>query len=771
MAFGLIRVSFAAGLKHDGSRFTPRARTGAVGSSCNMADMDGGNFGSISLPTDHLRHEGVLSLLLFPGGDRPTSAARSGQPIRLLDFVRNPSRTAVAHRRDQLGVVRDPKARDVAQEVFQRDWGGVFRGSRLDEEGQGDEGNTSTPPKLPTLEPFPPSPPAHLFGKEHDSPRAGPKSAGPMLEISDEENGDAWSSREKQGRLSRSASVTANRDAPNPKEEVERERSLRQKPWWCELLASPVKRLRLNDWGKMWNAPQPDFRLPDSAQIQENDQLVGAEVTKERKPAEVVEKKKKPSFKTRRTDIPVRREVKGRNQLGFKPTIKRAVELAKSKQKREGILTRIEEDYYSNSSRAAKASRRKSIMKILDAAKASYPLTPESIKMLAGALREAGYKSAYMYIIEAKTHHVELGHAWTHLLDRHFKLTISAAKRGMGPRKKAPEVQEDIWSCGSLLPEGGAKKGELLLAAHLFALGTHWMLREIEIARLTASDVSFDIRGRTVSLILRESKMDQSAKGVMRTLQCLCRDSCDLRCPYAVLEVLVNHAMLKGSPDSHLAIIAEVQQATKAEVIKAWRKLYGSTVTGHSARRSGALQYIRKGWAISQVAFLGRWKSSVILEYAQEALESMAVNGDKKFGEAPLKQSTLQVDKEVSELVLQAQSQVPRDPEVKLAVVQQIQKELAKLKANTKDAAENLQKEIQVLETKWETNSTYLPNLVKSARHQVIHKNNRILVYAPSAQWRSVCGWHYYNSNYEFVCGEDTKVTCTKCQTAAQSKE
>jgi cell division protein ZapA (FtsZ GTPase activity inhibitor) len=127
------------------------------------------------------------------------------------------------------------------------------------------------------------------------------------------------------------------------------------------------------------------------------------------------------------------------------------------------------------------------------------------------------------------------------------------------------------------------------------------------------------------------------------------------------------------------------------------------------------------------VAFLGRWKSNVILGYAQEALESMAVNGDKKFGGAPLQQPTQQVDKEISELVLQAQSQVPKDPEVKMAVVQQIQTELAKLKANTKDASENLQREIRGLESKWESNSTFLPNLVKAARHQVIHKNGMIL--------------------------------------------
>lgn len=76
------------------------------------------------------------------------------------------------------------------------------------------------------------------------------------------------------------------------------------------------------------------------------------------------------------------------------------------------------------------------------------------------------------------------------------------------------------------------------------------------------------------------------------------------------------------------------------------------------------------------------------------------------------------MEKEVSKLVLQAQAQVPKDPEVKLAVVQQIQKELTKLKASPKDASENLQQAIRDLESKCESNATFLPNLVKSARRQ-----------------------------------------------------
>ena len=79
--------------------------------------------------------------------------------------------------------------------------------------------------------------------------------------------------------------------------------------------------------------------------------------------------------------------------------------------------------------------------------------------------------------------------------------------------------------------------------------------------------------------------------------------------------MLVNNAVLKGAKGGHLAICDGGEGATKAEIVSVWKRLRSRSVTGHSTRRSGALQYIRKGWAIN-----------VSLEYAQEALESMAVN-------------------------------------------------------------------------------------------------------------------------------------------------
>ena len=127
-----------------------------------------------------------------------------------------------------------------------------------------------------------------------------------------------------------------------------------------------------------------------------------------------------------------------------KANLRNAVRLAMSKRGVGEAAKRVEQDFYWNSSRAAKKSRRKTVSDILNAASCPLPLSNESLKVLAGTLRESGYKSTHIYLAEAKTMHVEKGHAWTHLLDRYFKLCMAAAKRGSGPRKKASEIPAEV---------------------------------------------------------------------------------------------------------------------------------------------------------------------------------------------------------------------------------------------------------------------------------------------------------------------------------------
>ena len=470
----------------------------------------------------------------------------------------------------------------------------------------------------------------------------------------------------------------------------------------------------------------------------------------------------KDSGRRRRKDLP---RSKKHASNGDKPCLTKAIELAKCSKRAMECIKSVERDYFANSSRNAKEAKLKAVTDILTTAFSSaFPLTPKKLKLVAGVLREAGYKSADTYLVESKTAHVEKGHDWTPLLDRHFKLCIKAVKRGQGPRRKAPEVPRSVWSNYDLLATEfeGTK---VLLAPHLFAMGVHFMMREIEIANLTLSDVHLDHHARLVKLKWSESKMDQEGLSISRTLQCICSNGCDFECPFAVTEVLVNAAMLRGS-DGSLSVNEDGKVATKTELVRDWKHLFGIPVTGHSTRRSGALQYIRQGWAVPQVGYLGRWKSSVILQYAEEALETMAANTPGKFGqptEGPNKPGTL------------ANLLNPDGITVNKAdldhIVDQIKADIAKLKKGTKVSAKEFDDAVNEVKNKMESDHRYLPRYVVSGRYHVTHLNHKILLYAPAAQWRTVCGWHYYNSSYQFTDGEGTMVSCSKCQGIAQGKE
>ena len=95
------------------------------------------------------------------------------------------------------------------------------------------------------------------------------------------------------------------------------------------------------------------------------------------------------------------------------------------------------------------------------------------------------------------------------------------------------------------------------------------------------------------------------------------------------------------------------------------------------------------------------------------------------------------------------------NPEDRRMVVTKLAKELNLLKAESKDAVTGLNDAIKELEVKLGNNTKYLPPLVRSGRHQVIHRNTKTLVYAHSALWKTICGWNYYGSSYEFAgeCG------------------
>ena len=160
----------------------------------------------------------------------------------------------------------------------------------------------------------------------------------------------------------------------------------------------------------------------------------------------------------------------------------------------------------------------------------------------------------------------------------------------------------------------------------LFVFGMVWMLREIEIAALSTEDIVVDYVGKKVTLVWQFSKKDQEALGIKRTLQCLCGQSCSGECPFWVSTQLVNAVEKFNGTNSAIALTRSRATPNKDMIVKSWTRTFGMPVGGHSARRTGALSYIRAGWDVGQVAYLGRWSSNIILEYAKEALEEVPVN-------------------------------------------------------------------------------------------------------------------------------------------------
>ena len=61
----------------------------------------------------------------------------------------------------------------------------------------------------------------------------------------------------------------------------------------------------------------------------------------------------------------------------------------------------------------------------------------DTLKGLASALMDGGYKAGEGYVVEAKLWHVEEGHPWTDQLDRVFKQCKRALLQGSGPEKES----------------------------------------------------------------------------------------------------------------------------------------------------------------------------------------------------------------------------------------------------------------------------------------------------------------------------------------------
>ena len=309
-----------------------------------------------------------------------------------------------------------------------------------------------------------------------------------------------------------------------------------------------------------------------------------------------------------------------------KSGMKSALKLAKAPNDLKKAKETFKKKFLAYGTLLAKNAKRKKVRELLVAVvgEEHFPVNQESILSVATALDEAQLQSGDRYIHEVKFMHIEAGFEWSSPLERQLFLCKKALRRHRGPEIRAKELQiadlsQDVWV------EKCMAKGAYTRPAWLYAMAVMWMLRACEVTELRMGDVTVDWEARTIALKIRKSKTDQAAKGATRTLACCGRQECTRECPFS-LAVMTLAEKPNGKITDFLFSIQGRGKRDRAHTAKCWAKHLDGGLTGHSARRSGAMYYTRKGMDVQDISFLGRWRSSAVFRYMEEALQERPMN-------------------------------------------------------------------------------------------------------------------------------------------------
>ena len=193
---------------------------------------------------------------------------------------------------------------------------------------------------------------------------------------------------------------------------------------------------------------------------------------------------------------------------------------------------------YTPRSKLSKDGRRRFWLEMCEAARRRpFPLAPSVVTFGAAVLWAAGYRSARLYLVEAKIEHERQGFEVT----SHAAITdaVRAVQRSSWlagkPGEIRPEILNSFWSVTKRHP---TKRRPLELAAgiHAWSFAAAFLLREVELCCLTLDEecISLDSVKCWVTLHLPPSKMDPRDRGARRTRACTCgtvRKGCP-SCPY-----------------------------------------------------------------------------------------------------------------------------------------------------------------------------------------------------------------------------------------------
>jgi hypothetical protein len=328
---------------------------------------------------------------------------------------------------------------------------------------------------------------------------------------------------------------------------------------------------------------------------------------------------------------------------------------------RDAALEDIESCKYANSSRNARDVQWRTWCRLADAWQLPpIPITTKLVDCIAASLRRGGYRSAVNYFARARDEHLlQLGTPVSHLVSHAIRQAIRAVDRGALAQspKEAFELEAFAGPANSYSVFTNNGQGSpstptpdstvngyptsKTFAVRFTVLGCWWLTREIEIAAATIGDVEVRHSDKTVRWRLPASKSDQAGRGVVRSHGCACKadqSHGDTSLSYSFHKICPYHQMC-----AHLSDLGDLGQSTplfpsnKGQFLSkessvglirsAVTEIFGEAeeaaridrLGGHSLRVSGAQAMARTGIDTTLIQLIGRWGSSTVLRYIQDA--------------------------------------------------------------------------------------------------------------------------------------------------------
>ena len=311
---------------------------------------------------------------------------------------------------------------------------------------------------------------------------------------------------------------------------------------------------------------------------------------------------------------------------------------------RKRALMNFELDKYAGTSLGPRNSMWNTWCRICTAWQISpLPLTPETVTCVAASLKSGRYKSAANYFSRARQEHISVtGTAPTAAVEQAFRQAILSCERNLGGAAiKITFALEDI---------PGIQFDDHVPWNQVFILGAWFLTRGLELRSARRSHVFIDTARKRVTWHFPRSKTDTKAEGVSRTHGCCCTSSgeallpelplrqaphplCPFHCAiaycqwWALQTKSTDGPLIPGNLDEpvpHAHICKQIAVAVRQVGVdlRSARPCDVHTATiaaEHALRVLGAQFMCRMGIDVYMIQLMGRWGSSAILRYIQDA--------------------------------------------------------------------------------------------------------------------------------------------------------